>query len=140
MPKPKLIPTPEILYEHFEKYKEYAKSNPKQKQYFSPKSEQVVTVDMEVPLTWNGFEIYLRQNGIIQDMEDYEKNDDGRYGEYAPIIRAIKKEIYQDKYVGAAVGQFQHNIIARDLGLIDKKEQHNINPEPIQIVIRKSGS
>ena len=38
------------------------------------------------------------------------------------IIRAIGLEIYEDKFNGATAGVFQHNIIARDLGLTDKKD------------------
>ena len=36
------------------------------------------------------------------------------------IIRAIDREIYNDKYSGAAVGVYHNNIIARDLGLSEK--------------------
>ena len=53
---------------------------------------------------------------------DYESNKGSSYTEFSTIIRAIKQEIYADKYAGASVGIYQHNIIARDIGLVDKKE------------------
>lgn len=122
MPTKKNIPTPELLYKHFEDYKQYCKDNPKQENFYNSKEGRQVSVDREIPLTWNGFEIYLRKNNIIGHLEDYRYNTDGRYDEYMGIIRAIDQEIYEDKFTGATAGVFQHNIIARDLGLSEKKE------------------
>ena len=39
-----------------------------------------------------------------------------------PIIHKIEEIIYNQKFEGAAVGIFNSNIIARDLGLSDKKD------------------
>lgn len=45
------------------------------------------------------------------------------------VITQAEQIIYADKYKGAAVGFYNHNIIARDLGLADKKEAKvEINP------------
>ena len=122
MPTKKKIETPEALYQYFEQYKQHCKSNPKKENFYSAKRDKQVSINREVPLTWDGFEIWLRTNRKLAKLDDYKSNKDGRYSEYADIIRAIGKEIYQDKYIGASVGIYQHNIIARDLGLADKKE------------------
>lgn len=122
MPTDKNIESPEELYEHFEKYKGYCKNNPKKENFWSNKTDKEISVSREVPYTWNGFEVWLRKNKIISRLQDYKEDKDGRYTEYAYIIRAIDQEIYEDKFSGAVAGVYQHNIIARDLGLVDKQE------------------
>lgn len=122
MPTKKNIESPEQLYSLFEGYKEYCKQHPKYENFYNHKEGQEVRVSREVPLTWNGFEIYLRKEKRLAKLDDYKANKDGRYSEYADIIHAIGQEIYEDKFAGASVGIYQHNIIARDLGLSDKKE------------------
>jgi hypothetical protein len=41
---------------------------------------------------------------------------------FSQIITRIERTIYDQKFVGAAAGFFNSNIIARDLGLTEKKE------------------
>jgi hypothetical protein len=125
MPTEKNIKTPEALYEQFEAYKTLCKSNPKKENFWSSKSDKEVSVSREIPLTWNGFELYLRKEKVLCKLDDYKANKDGRYTEYADIIHVIDIEIYEDKFSGAVAGIFQHNIIARDLGLVEKKENDN---------------
>jgi|VirMetMinimDraft_7_1064189.scaffolds.fasta_scaffold37430_2 hypothetical protein len=120
MPTEKNIKTPEELYIHFESYKTEAKNNPYLKHVFVGKDGNSKYQELEKPLTWDGFEIWLRKNEIISRLDHYKANLDGRYAEYVYIIRAIDREIYNDKYSGAAVGVYHNNIIARDLGLAEK--------------------
>ena len=122
MPTEKNIKTPEILYKHFEGYKKHCKGNPKKENYWSNRAEKEVSISREIPFTWNGFEIWMRKQGIIANIDDYKANKDDRYSEYANILRTIGVEIHEDKFIGASVGIYQHNIIARDLGLVDKKD------------------
>jgi hypothetical protein len=42
--------------------------------------------------------------------------------EFLTVINKIEETIYNQKFSGAAAGFFNSNIIARDLGLSDKKE------------------
>ena len=121
MPTEKNIKPPEKLYEYFEQYKTDCKKSPKKENFYSSRADKQVSVDREIPLTWDGFEIWLRKHNIITQLDHYKSNLDNRYPEYIYIIRAIDKEIYEDKFSGAAAGIFQHNIIARDLGLVEKK-------------------
>ena len=124
----KNIPTPKLLLNYFSKYKEYCKSNSKKEYAFIQSLKKEIGVTREIPYTWDGFEIWLRNNKIIAKLDDYKANKDKRYTEYADIIHAIGQEIYEDKYTGAVAGVFNSNIIARDLGLTDKKEvDQNIN-------------
>jgi len=118
----KNIKTPEILYQHFEAYKKQCKKSPKKENFWSTKLDKQISVDREIPYTWNGFEIWLRKNGIIVRLDDYKADKGGRYTDYADIIHTIDAIIYEDKVTGATAGIFQHNIIARELGLTDKKD------------------
>jgi len=77
---------------------------------------------------FEGFECYLEDRGIINDLGDYSKNKEQRYTEYAPIITRIQKNCFVHNYKGAAVGLFNANLIAKKLGLIDK-QQHEIKYE-----------
>lgn len=122
MPTSKNIETPIRLYELFEQYVSDCKENPRKETFWNNRESKQCSIDKEKPLTWDGFEVWLRKNKILSKLDDYKANKDGRYAEYADIIRAIDKEIYVDKYEGASVGIYQHNIIARDLGLSEKSE------------------
>ena len=77
---------------------------------------------LQVPITFEGFECYLADEGIIQDLGDYSKNDGNRYNDYAPIITRIRKNCFVQNFKGASVGLFNANIIAKKLGLIEKSE------------------
>lgn len=123
MGKNKYIETPEKLNEHFEAYKQWAKDNPWLIEDYVGRDGDKIDRKKQIPLTWFGFEIWLRENSIICDLGDYQRNKDNRYNEYATIIHAIKAQIYNHKYIGATVGAFQQNIIARDLGLVEKQQQ-----------------
>jgi len=136
MPPSKKIKTAEELYKHFVAYKTYCKNNPKTENYWSTKQDKQISVSREIPLTWDGFDIYLRLNKILSRLSDYKANKDKRYDVFAYIIRAIEQEIYNDKYCGAAVGIYQHNIIARDLGLADsQKIDQTITDNRVKIVV-----
>lgn len=122
MGKPKYIETPEILWDHFTRYKEWVQENPILKEDYVGKDADKVHRQLTRPLSWVGFESHLFLNDIIGDLDDYEKNTNNSYEDYQPIIRAIKKIIETDQFEGATVGIYQQNIIARKLGLVDKKE------------------
>ncbi len=122
MPTEKNIETPEKLYKHFEAYKKSCKATPKKESIYSHKQDKQVTLDREIPYTWDGFDIWLRKRSIITRLDHYRQNLDDRYSEYVYIIHAIGQEIYEDKITGATAGVFNANIIARDLGLKEQSE------------------
>lgn len=125
--RPKNIESPEKLWEYFNDYKPHCKTYPKKWNYWSSKLDKEVSVNREVPITWEGFESWLYERKIIVRLDDYKTNKDGRYKEFADVIHAISNEIWQDQYNGAAAGIYQQNIVARRLGLVDKREEIN-NP------------
>ena len=120
--KSKYIESPDMMLQLFNQYREEAKSNPYLKHDFVGKDAGEVWKRIERPLSWVGFECYLFDQKVISDLSDYEENTNGSYIEYLPIIRAIKKYIDKDQFEGASAGIYQQNIIARKLGLTDKKD------------------
>ena len=55
---------------------------------------------------------------------DYKKNKD-----FTAVITRIEDIIYNQKFMGAAADMLNPNIIARDLGLADKKETKDTSTE-----------
>ncbi|MEL7477276.1 MAG: terminase small subunit [Pseudomonadota bacterium] len=49
--------------------------------------------------------------------------------QYSEVTEAINTIMYEQKFSGAAAGLLSSNIIARDLGLVDKRESENKNVE-----------
>jgi len=65
-----------------------------------------------------------------QTLANYEKKKD-----FFGVVTKIKTVIYQQKFTGAAANELNPNIIARDLGLVDKtesKETHEVNLKAVK--------
>lgn len=78
------------------------------------------------PYSWAGLDRYVFSQGIITELDDYRKNYNGTYDEYADVMRRIAKVMYEQKFDGASSGVFSANIIARDLQL---QENTNIKAD-----------
>ena len=122
MAKHKYIETPEELFSLFEKYVKHESECPMYKTEYVGKDGRLERTPLETPITFDGFECYLADNNIINDLGDYVSNKDNRYSEYATIITRIQKNCFVHNFKGAAVGLFNANIIAKKLGLTDKSE------------------
>jgi hypothetical protein len=118
----KNIETPEMLWDLFKQYVQFEIDNPMYKVEYVGREGKVVRTPLETPITFEGFECYLQDQNLIQDLGDYSKNDDGRYSDYAPIITRVRNNCYVHNFKGAAIGIFSPNLIARKLGLVDKTE------------------
>lgn len=62
-------------------------------------------------------EKYLRE--LAKGLED---KTDPDHEQLSAVLTQARARCYAQKFEGAAVGAFNANIIARDLGLVDKKE------------------
>ena len=122
MAKHKYIETPEKLWELFSEFVEHEKSNPMFKVEYVGKEGDRVNTPLQVPITFEAFECWLADKGIINDLGNYSSNLNGAYTDYLPIITRIKNNCFAQNFKGASVGLFNANIIARKLGLADKKE------------------
>lgn len=86
------------------------------------KAGQIMKIPIARPYTIQGLTNYLNCN--VQYFSDFEKSIKGKTDEqsiaFSIVVTRIREAIYQQKFEGAAVGAFNANIIARDLGLADK--------------------
>ena len=118
----KYIKSPKILWELFEEYVKHEKDNPMTKTEYVGRDGNAVTTNLQVPITFVGFEVFLADKGVINDLGDYSANTNGKYEEFSTIITRIRNNCFSQNFKGAAVGLFNPNLIARKLGLVDKKE------------------
>lgn len=123
MAKKKYIETPEKMWELFEAYRKHERNNPMYKVEYVGRDGKKVLTPLQTPITFEGFECWLADEGYIKGgLGDYQSNKDGRYSEYATIITRITNNCFAQNLKGAAVGLFNPNIIAKKLGLIEKKQ------------------
>lgn len=138
--RPKKIESPEILWEHFQNYKEKAKSSPIKVKDWVGKDAIEVEREKERPLTFEGFENYCFENNIINDLGDYFANKDGSYSDYSAICRAIKRIIREDQISGGMAGIYNPSITQRLNSLVEKTENKNVNENrdmtPVEKCIR----
>jgi hypothetical protein len=118
----KNIETPEKLWELFTAYVLHERDNPMFKREYVGKDGEEKNTPLETPITFQGFECYLQDVGVLKDLGDYASDKQDRYTEYAAIITRIRKNCFVHNYKGAAVGLFNANLIARKLGLTEKQD------------------
>jgi hypothetical protein len=131
----KKIESPEKLKEYFSAYEKDIKGTPFLIKDWVGKDAEQVQREKERPLTMEGFECWLSDKGILQDLGDYLKNKDGRYEDYAPICSYIKKKIRKDQIEGGMAGMFNPSITQRLNGLVEKTE--DVTPQqPKKLIIK----
>ena len=137
----KYIETPEKLWALFKEYVEHTKGSPIMVNDFVGKDPVEVERKKEKPLTLEGFEDYLFERKIINDLGDYFANTDGSYKDYQPICRAIRRKIRKDQIEGGMVGIYNPNITNRLNGLVDKVQEDGSKEVTIKVKYeRKDGN
>lgn len=116
----KLFASPELLWDAACEYFTWCDDNPIEAED-NKGTKNVNTVKFNRPYTLKGFCIFCdaSENWFKEFRKALteEKNND-----FLSVIRKIEDIIYTQKFEGAAIGIFNANIIARDLGLSDKTE------------------
>jgi hypothetical protein len=94
----------------------------------------VTKVPTARPYTMQGLCLYLDCNLVYfnQFEKSLEKKEDELSKDFSKIVSRIRETIYMQKFEGAAVGAFNSNLIARELGLTDKTELTGKDGGPIQ--------
>lgn len=115
----KRFETPEELWEEACEYFKWCEDNPLIEVDFKGKDAMEVHIPKMRAFTWDGLELFID----MYSLRDYKTNE--KYKEFSQVISRIDKIIYNQKFTGAAAGFLNPNIIARDLGLADKKEVDN---------------
>lgn len=121
MAKKKYIETPEKLYDLFNEYKRVTNRSDKWIKFqYVGKDGDRVTDPLKPPLTIEGFENFVADKGLNQDLGDYFSNNEGRYSEYTTICSRIRREIREDQITGGMLGFYNPSITQRLNGLADK--------------------
>jgi len=115
----KLFSSPEILWAAACKYFEWCENNPlKEQKAFG--NGYTTEVSLMRAMTMGQLCFYLHCNGAYirqfkASLPDGEKD-------FSTVLNDIEEVVYSQKFQGAAAGLLNANIIARDLGLINKSE------------------
>lgn len=126
---PLYFDSPLELLEAAENYFEWCENNPILEEDYRGKDATRVEVKKMRPFTLQGLCIHIGLNTfyfndlekrIKARMEGEKPTDDDK--EFTQILKYIRDKIYNQKFSGAAAGQLNANIIARDLGLADKTQ------------------
>jgi len=127
----RVIKTPKALWENAVQYFEWCQENPHYeveqikspaKPYKTEEGEWVspsLTIELPKmrPFTKGGFALACGLNAWreIEALKDVSKD-------FSQTVTRIENAIYEQKFSGAAAGFLNPNIIARDLGLMEKTE------------------
>lgn len=112
----RIFETPDDLWKSAAEYFQWCDDNPLESVEYYGKDATRCDVPKMRAYTWSGLELFLG----IDSLREYRNNPS--YKEFSQIVGMIEKIIYTQKFEGAAAGLLNQNIIARDLGLVDKSE------------------
>jgi hypothetical protein len=125
----RLFETPELLWEAACEYFEWVEENPLYEVDFVGKDAMEVNKPHTRPFTYQGLCMYLDCN--VQYFNEFEESLKGKEDEnskgFSAIITRIREVVYRQKFEGAACGFYNHNIIARDLGLMEQTKIDHTN-------------
>jgi hypothetical protein len=123
--RPKLIPTGEDMWQLFTVYKAWVKENPVEIQDFVGKDADEVMRKKEQPLTMEGFENWVADNGGPWGLDQYFANSNGAYEDFLVVCSRIKREIRADQIRGGLVGIYNPSITQRLNNLVERTENNN---------------
>ena len=122
----KIFSSPELLWEACQEYFEETDKRVWEKVDFRGKDAVKVRIPTSAPYTLTGLCLFL--NICQETWSNYRKEKD-----FLGVITRVENIIYTQKFEGAVVGSYNSNIIARDLGLRDKKELSGDGGGPIKL-------
>lgn len=122
MAKHKYIETPEKMWQLFLEYGAEVSDHPiTVKDFIGPKAI-VVHRELRRPLTMEGFENYVANEGLNESLERYFANSNDKYEAYVTICTRIRKSIRQDQIEGGMTGIYNTSITQRLNNLTEKHE------------------
>ena len=130
----KLFTTPELLWDAACDYFEWCDNNPLQEEkifHYQGETSKDTSSKMRA-YTTTGLCLYLDCN--TQYFNNFEKNNK-ESKDFSLILTRIRETIFTQKFVGAAADLLNAGIIARELGLIDKKEVDDKRDKKIEVKI-----
>lgn len=141
--RPTKYETPEALWEAACEYFNWCADNPlKEEKIVNHRTGiKIVEVNKLRAYTLSGLCLFL---GISENyLNNFEANNqakkDDLLAEFMEVIARIKKTCYTQKLEGAAADLLNPNIIARDLGLVDKiKKETDGKPKEVTVRVEKT--
>jgi len=133
----KIFKTPELMLDAAFDYFAWVEDNPLTKAIIY---QGVVTGQESLlrAMTIKGLCIFLHVNAVYFNKFESELDRDSAEGkDFCKVINTIKEIIETQKFEGASAGLLNPNIIARDLGLTDKKELSGSIENPLTLVIQE---
>lgn len=115
---------PEVFWKVALEYFAWCQKNPwikKEAIKSGERAGQLIDIPTERPYTLAGLCIYMNVGTHYLDQFKKSKTAEKDEG-FSEIITRVEEIIRTQKFEGATVGAFNANIIARDLGLVDKKD------------------
>lgn len=127
----KIFETAQVLQEACYEYFEATDKRKWSKKDWVGKDAYEVNRETDTPYTLSGLCVFLGVNkGYFNDFKQTCSKD------FSVVIAHIEDIIFTQKFEGATVGAFNHNIIARDLGLTDKTDVTSGGEKVEQTVIK----
>lgn len=125
--------TPEELEAYFEQYKQWVEENPILVQDYVGKDGTEVNRKKNRPLTFDGFEIWLRKNSKIKCCQHILDNVKSAYNDFIDVARYIKSSVKADQIEGGMAGIYNPNITARLNGLTEKIQEDGSKEVTIKV-------
>lgn len=121
----RLFSDPELLWTEACKYFEHTNQRKWIKQDWVGKDGTYVERESETPYTKSGLCVFLDVSEwrILSDLKKVSED-------FSRVVSRIEQIIYTQKIEGAAVGAFNANIVARELGLKDSTD-HTTDGKPL---------
>jgi len=121
--RPTAIPDPETLWEMCLEYFEMTHDRYYEKKEWKGNPPNEVTTKLKVPFTQFGLMLFL---GIDENTWcRYRKYPE--YERFHEVVARVDRIIYTQKFEGATLDLFNHNVITRDLQLSDTINNVNMN-------------
>lgn len=117
-----IFSSPEKMWEAAKEYFEYIDANPWLTHEQKVVGKEVIEVEIKhpIPYTMQGLLLFM---GVARSyLRVFKLDKEKCTPDFLAVIEKIEDIIYNQKFTGASVDLFNANIIARDLGLADKKE------------------
>lgn len=119
---PKKIESPEKLWEYFQNYKLQVKIKPITVKDWVGKEAIEVYREKEKPLTMEGFQNWLEDAEIINNLDNYLANSNNAYTEFSSICARIRRAIRQDQIEGGMAGIYNPSITQRLNNLVERAD------------------
>lgn len=115
----RIFKSPDELLNKAIEYFNWVDENPLKKSEVVKYKEHAELMEVPVcrPYTKEGLADFCEVYSY-RTITEYKERGEG----FSKVLTYIESRIYNQKFENAAAGLLQHNIIARDLGLVDKKD------------------